>query len=160
MIKKYSWMPDGQETFYNTFETIEECIEEADYQYKHQIDWFDDMDDEELSVSKNIVILEVENFNPQPVLNKVSGFIIDKLQEEMDNFNPSLEYLSEVICKSKDEFNNEIIQVIKPVIDKYIKYNNQTIGDEISGLLYNVETKKFKYMNVEYDELPEKFRKR
>lgn len=168
--KRFAWFPDNVERFYDTFDSIEEAVADAQDQFDNKYEMYedyaefneetDDPDDFDLN-STDITICEAEKYNVDKFLNRFGENLIDMLNEDLGDFMFGVDCDSDVYCQPGKigEFFKEVKSALKPLIDKYLIFYMDELGHSLA-LTYNVKTRKYKWNDVEYDEVPAEYKEK
>ena len=105
-----------------------------------------------------IVLMIVDQFNPETCMEEFGEEIIDKLQGQLDDFTCLFNSDSEVICMNKPKFNKAVKDALMPIIKEHLSFHMDQVGNHLN-LTYDVKTRKYIYEGKEFDELPEVFEK-
>lgn len=153
--KQYAWMPSNCETFYDTFDSIEEAVAEAQKQWDEKYGYYEEEDEN----NTEIALLIVDKFNPETYMERFGEELIDKLQEQLSDFTLYCDLDSEVECKNVAEFNRAVKEALMPVINEHLSFYADQVGEPLN-LTYDVKTRKYTWEEKEYDVIPEAFKRK
>ena len=104
-----------------------------------------------------IDLMLVEKFNPETYMKGFGDELIDKLQEQLDDFTCYCDVDSEVECKDKAGFNKAVKEALMPIVKEYLSFYMDQIGMFLN-LTYDVKTRKYTFEGKEFDDIPEVFK--
>lgn len=151
--KVYAWMPSNCDTFDETYDSIEEAVAEAQNQWNEQYEYYE----EDAENDTQIALMVVKQFNPEKYMERFGEELIEKLQEQLDDFTCFCDIDSEIFCKDKNEFNKAVKEALMPIIKEHLSFYMDQVGDHLD-LTYDVKTKKYTYEGKEFDSIPEMFK--
>lgn len=154
--KLYAWMPSNCELFHETYDSIEEAVEEAQKQWDEKYEYYED---EEEYNDTEISLLSVRQFNPEKHVERYGEELIEKLDEDLGDFTYGTESESEVYCKDVAKFNKAVKEALMPLIKEHLSFYMDMVGDHFN-ITYNVKTRKYTWEEKEYDSLPEAFKEK
>lgn len=151
--KIYAWLPSNCETFDDTFDSIEEAVAEAQKQWDEKYEYYEEEDENDTGIA----LFAVQEFNPEPYMERFGEELIEKLQEQLDNFTSGIDGDPEVCCNHIPAFNRAVKEALMPVIKDHISYYMAQVGNPLT-LTYDVKTRKYTWEGKEYDVIPEAFK--
>lgn len=151
--KVYAWMPSNRDMFYDDYDSIEKAVAEAQKQWDEQYEHYA----EDAENDAQIALMVVEQFNPEEYMERFGEELIEKLQEQLDDFTCYCDMDSEVFCKDTNEFNKAVKEALMPIIKEYLSFYMDKVGMHLN-LTYNVKTRKYTYEGKEFDSIPEVFK--
>lgn len=158
---QFTWLPENCETFYEVYDSIEECIAEAQKQFDERYEYYEYEDDEDFDESdKNstiITVSKVVDYDMDKFIDSIPDMIVDRLEDKHYDFTGVTDIESEVYVDKFDEYKKEVIDALTPIIKKRLSVYPSQVGQALN-FTYNVKTRKYIYEEQEYDELPEPFR--
>lgn len=153
--KMYAWMPSNCERFYETYDSIEKAVAEAQNQWNEKYEYYE----EEGENNTEIYLMVARQFNPESRLNRYGEDFIDYLEDQLCDFTHGTDLDSGVSCSNIVLFNQKVKESLLPLVKEYLSFVDDMVGDILS-LTYNVETCKYYWNGEEYDAVPEAFRKK
>lgn len=153
--KLYAWMPSNCELFHETYDSIEEAVEEAQKQWDEKYEYYEDEDDNDTEIS----LLSVRQFNPEKHVERYGEELIEKLDEDLGDFTYGTEAESEVYCKDVTKFNKAVKEALMPLIKEHLSFYMDMVGEHFN-ITYNVKTRKYTWQGKEYDSLPDAFKEK
>lgn len=153
--KLYAWMPSNCELFHETYDSIEEAVEEAQKQWDEKYEYYEDEEDNDTEIS----LLSVRQFNPEKHVERYGEELIEKLDEDLGDFTYGTEAESEVYCKDVSKFNKAVKEALMPLIREHLSFYMDMVGDHFN-ITYNVKTRKYTWQGKEYDSLPDAFKEK
>ena len=154
--KLYAWMPSNCELFHETYDSIEEAVEEAQKQWDEKYEYYED---EEEYNNTEISLLSVRQFNPEKHVERYGEELIEKLDEDLGDFTCGTEAESEVYCKDVAKFNKDVKEALMPLIKEHLSFYMDMVGDHFN-ITYDVKTRKYTWQGKEYDSLPDAFKEK
>ena len=154
--KLYAWMPSNCELFHETYDSIEEAVEEAQKQWDEKYEYYED---EEEYNDTEISLLSVRQFNPEKHVERYGEELIEKLDEDLGDFTYGTEAESEVFCKDVTKFNKAVKEALMPLIKEHLSFHMDMVGEHFN-ITYNVKTRKYTWQGKEYDSLPDAFKEK
>lgn len=153
--KLFTWLPSNKETFYDTYNSIEECVKEAQKQYDEKYEYYEEEDENSLDINLYVV----EKYNPEKYLNKFGSHLLDLLNDNLIDYMEGIDVESEVYCpvNKEDEFNQKVKDALLPLINEYVSFHMDMKGTFLE-LKYNVKYRVYLIGDTEYTEIPEKFK--
>ena len=151
--KVYAWIPSNCDIFYDTYNSIEEAVAEAQEQWDEKYEYYE----EENTNNTSIVLMTVSQFNPETYMGGFGEELIERLQEQLDDFTGMCNVDSEIYCSDKTAFNKAVKEVLMPVIKEHLSFHLDQVGHHLT-LTYDVETRKYTWEGNEFDEIPEVFK--
>ena len=152
---KCAWMPSNCERFYETYDSIEEAVAEAQNQWDKKYEYYE----EEGENNTEICLMVARQFNPEDRLNRYGEDLIDYLEDQLCDFTHGTDSDSGVSCSDLVLFNQKVKESLLPLVKEYLTFVDDMVGDILS-LTYNVETRKYYWNGEEYDAVPDAFKKR
>lgn len=152
--KMYAWMPSNCERFCETYGSIEEAVAEAQNQWDEKYEYYE----EEGENNSEIYLMVARQFNPEGRLNRYGEDLIDYLEDQLCDFTHGTDSDSGVSCSNLVLFNQKVKESLLPLVKEYLTFVDDMVGDILS-LTYNVETRKYYWNGIEYDAVPEAFKK-
>lgn len=153
--KMYAWMPSNCERFYETYDSIEEAVAEAQNQWDEKYEYYE----EEGENNTEIYLMVARQFNPEDRLSRYGEDLIDYLEDQLCDFVHGTDSDSGVSCSDLVLFNQKVKESLLPLVKEYLTFVDDMVGDILS-LTYNVETRKYSWNGEEYDEIPEAFKEK
>lgn len=153
--KLYAWMPSNCELFHETYDSIEEAVEEAQKQWDEKYEYYEDEDENDTEIS----LLSVRQFNPEKHVERYGEELIEKLDEDLADFTYGTEAESEVYCKDVTKFNKAVKEALMPLIKEHLSFHMDMVGDHFN-ITYDVKTRKYTWQGKEYDSLPDAFKEK
>lgn len=138
--KEYTWYPKNQETFSNTFPSIEDAIADAQDKFDKEYEEYEDGDEYNSHI---ISIGEVERYNVKSAVESIVDDIQDNLESDISDFAFGMDYESEaqILDKHKNEFKESAVNVLLSLIEKYFYFSPQMKSIEINQ--YDLKERKF-----------------
>jgi hypothetical protein len=121
-IKKFTWWIENH-SFYETFDSKEEAIENAKLCRKNSSDQFEDYDESDHPDFVNIG--EAEYFDVKHAVANAVDDIEDRLGSDLDDFAFSSELEPECSFNSKEDeenFRKEATELLLPLVEKYFYF--------------------------------------
>ena len=153
--KMYAWMPSNCELFHETYDSIEEAVEEAQKQWDEKYEYYEEDDENDTEIS----LLSVRQFNPEKHVERYGEELIEKLDEDLGDFTYGTEAESEVYCKDVAKFNKAVKEALMPLIKEHLSFHMDMVGEHFN-ITYNVKTRKYTWQGKEYDSLPDAFKEK
>lgn len=153
--KLYAWMPSNCELFHETYDSIEEAVEEAQKQWDEKYEYYEDEDDNDTEIS----LMSVRQFNPEKHVERYGEELIEKLDEDLGDFTYGTEAESEVYCKDVTKFNKAVKEALMPLIKEHLSFHMDMVGSHFN-ITYDVKTRKYTWQGKEYDSLPDSFKEK
>lgn len=154
--KLYAWMPSNCHLFYETYDSIEEAVAEAQKQWDEKYEYYEDEGEYN---NTEISLMSVRQFNPERHVDRYGEELIEKLDEELGDFTCGTEAESEVYCKDVAKFNKAVKEALMPLIKEHLSFYMDMVGDHFN-ITYNVKTRKYTWQGKEYDSLPDAFKEK
>ena len=154
--KLYAWMPSNCELFHETYDSIEEAVEEAQKQWDEKYEYYED---EEEYNDTEISLLSVRQFNPEKHVERYGEELIEKLDEDLGDFTCGTEAESEVYCKDVAKFNKAVKEALMPLIKEHLSFYMDMVGEHFN-ITYNVKTREYTWQGNKYDSLPDAFKEK
>ena len=151
--KMYAWTPSNCELFHETYDSIEEAVEEAQKQWDEKYEYYEEDDENDTEIS----LLSVRQFNPEKHVEHYGEELIEKLNEDLGDFTYGIEAESEVYCKDVAKFNKAVKEALMPLIKEHLSFYMDMVGDHFN-ITYDVKTRKYTWQGKEYDSLPDAFK--
>lgn len=151
----YAWMPSNCERFYETYDSIEEAVAEAQNQWDEKYEYYE----EDGENNSEIYLMVAKQFNPEDRFNRYGENIIDYLEDQLCDFTHGIDSDSGVSCSNLVLFNRNVKESLLPLVKEFLRFQDDMVGDILS-LTYNVETRKYDWNGKEYDEIPEAFKEK
>ena len=151
----YAWMPSNCERSYETYDSIEEAIAEAQNQWDEKYEYYEEEDEN----NTEIHLMVARQFNPEDRLSRYGEDLIDYLEDQLCDFTHGTDSDSGVSCSDLVLFNRKVKESLLPLVKEFLRFQDDMVGDILS-LNYNVETRKYSWNGEEYDEIPEAFKEK
>lgn len=138
--KEYTWFPENQETFSDTFHSVKEAIEDAQYKFDEEYEEYEDGDEYNSHI---ITIGEVERYNVKSAIESIVDDIHDNLESDISDFAFGLdcESKAQILEKHKSEFKEQAVNALLPLIEKYFYFSPEMKSVEINQ--YDLKERKF-----------------
>lgn len=138
MKKEYTWYPENADRFNDTYDSIEDAIEDAQDRFDNQCEEYDDEDN-----SCIINIGEVEHFNVRAAVESIVDDIQDNLECSIDDFASGIDWETEaqILKKDKDTFKEEATNALLPIVEKYFHFSPEMKSWDIKQ--YDLKEKKY-----------------
>lgn len=153
--KMYAWVPSNCERFYETYDSIEEAVVEAQKQWDEKYEYYE----EDGENNSEIYLMVARQFNPEDRLSRYGEELIDYLEDQLCEFTHGVDSDSGVSCSNLVLFNRKVKESLLPLVKEFLRFQDDMVGDILS-LTYNVETRKYSWNGEEYDEIPEAFKEK
>lgn len=153
--KMYAWMPSNCELFYETYDSIEEAVAEAQKQWDEKYEYYEDEEDNNTEIS----LLSVRQFNPEKHVERYGEELIEKLDEALGDFACGTEAEPELYCKDVAKFNKAVKEALMPLIKEHLSFHMDMVGYHFN-ITYDVKTRKYTWKEKEYDSLPDAFKEK
>lgn len=138
MKKEYTWYPENSDRFNDTYDSIEDAIEDAQDRFDNQCEEYEDEDNSHI-----INIGEVEHFNIRAAVESIVDDIQDNLECSINDFAYGMDWETEaqILKKDKDTFKEEAINVLLPIVEKYFHFSPEMKSWDIKQ--YDLKEKKY-----------------
>lgn len=119
IIKCYGWYTEDGFFCMDEFDSPEEAIEDATERWNNGNEPYEDG---QKYAIRHIKVGEIVNFNLKEELEGLPDEIVNLLDAALDYFSSSLSNCEQgcIIYKDADKFNEEIIDAVIPIIEKYL----------------------------------------
>ena len=151
--KMYAWMPSNCERFYETYDSIEEAVVEAQKQWDEKYEYYE----EEEENNAEIYLMVARQFNPEDRLDRYGENLIEYLEDQLYDFAHGTDSDTGVCCSNLVLFNQKVKESLIPLVKEFLNFQDDMVGD-ILTLTYNVETRKYTWNGEEYDVIPDAFK--